>query len=249
MFWVWSIIKCGLENQWTFDDFPSSKALFIGDVHGCSLVMFDSRRVPQYHPERKFCPMSSAFGLKMSAENRENPKIIEDPHGISHHFPQKIPFLSMAGFQKIPLGPDHPRGIQPRLRQGFDFCMFHRCGWRHETSLNTLNIHADRWDRWVMFHGFSGMLWYIIWLVVSNMAGWYSIYGTINPSHRRTPSFFKMVKTTNQIWFDVVNLAQPLICFRWFYGVHIPKLFIRRIPKTLYPKFDGFPTRLQFTLL
>ena len=87
MFWVWSIIKCGLENQWTFDDFPSAKALFIGDVHGCSLVMFDYRRVAQYHPERKFCPMSSAFGLKMSAENRENRKIIEDPHGISHHFP------------------------------------------------------------------------------------------------------------------------------------------------------------------
>lgn len=97
--------------------------------------MFDYRRVAQqYHPERKFCPMSSAFGLKMSAENRRKTSGLtrrsskipmefliispqkSDSHGISHHFPpyfppKKVPFLSMAGFAKNPIGSrPSPRG-------------------------------------------------------------------------------------------------------------------------------------------
>ena len=40
--------------------------------------------------------------------------------------------------------------------------------------------------------------------MVSNMAGICSIYGMSSESHWRTPSFFKMVKTTNQ-WFIICN--------------------------------------------
>ena len=108
--------------------------------------------------------MSSAFGLKMSAENRENiqrsSKIPIEFLIIFPYFPPKKTFLSMAGFEQIPLHP--PRGPAHEVKT-----LLHVSSLRMKTrniTKHTNDIHADRWDRLVIFSGFSRdvMVYYLV---------------------------------------------------------------------------------------